>query len=70
MPNYCGAGRGLYIERHDAVLDLLVAAIRRAGEDPAVNRVKPVSQLKTDIIINKIGSLPLIIDVTIPFDNA
>jgi hypothetical protein len=67
--NNCSAARGLYIERHDAVLNVLVAAIRRAGEDPAVNRVEPVSRLKPDILIRKEGEPPIIIDVTIPNDT-
>ena len=68
--NNCNAARGLYIERHDAVLNVLVAAIRRAGEEPAVNRVEPVSQLKPDILIRKgEGGTPIIIDVTIPNDT-
>ena len=66
--NHCPAGRGMFIRRHDAVLEVLVSAISRLGLPARVNLQDQESGLRPDIVIE--GRVPrLIIDVAVAHDD-
>ena len=65
--NSCRANRGLFIKRHDLVLDALVPLLRSAGHRPTVNRNTEDGRQRPDILVA--GNPPLVIDVTVPFDR-
>jgi hypothetical protein len=54
--------------RHDAVIDRLNKALTKAGYSARVNSCFEGSLQRPDLLINSI-ELPVIIDVTIPFDE-
>ena len=64
--NGCRANRGLFVRRHDMVLDALVPLLLSAGHHPTVNRNTTEGQ-RPDILIA--GNPPLVIDVAVPFDR-